>query len=376
MIFAVTRGHSMGLSSAVTNFNRVPDIVTTVCRRILAIALWHYFDDYGYICLRFELDPGPQGFQHVSSLLGFAVSPDKHHSLSDRQEHLGLLHDFTQTSSDIVALDSKAGRVQACLARIDSLISDGEYPTDEINSLRSEIVFMMRTSLGKQARGGIQLLSGSKGDILAGPIFFRRVLEQLQPRPLLLHRELQHSIRCYSDACREPRLLHPAGEVCVTVASDHISQAFCGLGGLVADSDKLYAVASEASASWHSFLCPRITQIAPAELVAVCGTVYSMIDRLCGRHAVFFIDNAAICSALVAGKSSQPDLQFIITAFHIYLCQHDISWWVEWVPSDSDPSDILRRELCHPDLPVDHLHIPWWAHACDELHTLLGADLS
>ena len=372
VVFALTRGHIMGLASAVNNFNRVPELVTAVGRRVLAIPMWHYFDDYGYVSLAFEGVSAPHSLAALSSLVGFEVSPDKHCALSIEQEHLGLRHDFTQTKYDAVCIDAKAGRIVSCIARIDSLLSDGEFSNDDINSLRGELVFMMCTSLDKQARGGMKLLTGSHDTVMAGLVFFRKILDSFQPRTIPLIRMTTFSVRCYSDACWEPRLYHPACEGCII--EDQIVQAFCGLGGLVAVEDSLFAVAAEAKNSWHSFLKPRITQIAPAELLAVCGTVFTLLAAFQGQHTILFIDNAAICSALVAGKSSQTDLQHIITAFHIFMCVHHISWWIEWVPSDSNPSDVLSRELAHPTLPVCEMHIPWWAYPSGTLNTLLDAN--
>ena len=50
--FHISFTHLFGLSEAVVNFNRLPELLTAVCRRIGACPTWHFFDDQG--CLEFE----------------------------------------------------------------------------------------------------------------------------------------------------------------------------------------------------------------------------------------------------------------------------------------------------------------------------------
>ena len=40
-------GHNFGLLSAVVNFNRLPELLTALCRRMAWCPSWHYFDDLG-----------------------------------------------------------------------------------------------------------------------------------------------------------------------------------------------------------------------------------------------------------------------------------------------------------------------------------------
>ena len=47
MVFAVSKAHLLGLSAAVLNFNRVPEFLIAVCRRVGAVPCWHFFDDSG-----------------------------------------------------------------------------------------------------------------------------------------------------------------------------------------------------------------------------------------------------------------------------------------------------------------------------------------
>lgn len=50
-VFAISYDHLFGLAAAVNNFNRQPDLLTAIARRIGRFATWHYFDDQGTLNL-------------------------------------------------------------------------------------------------------------------------------------------------------------------------------------------------------------------------------------------------------------------------------------------------------------------------------------
>ena len=52
MEFFVSYTHLCGLSAAVVNFNRLPELMTALCRRIGLCPTWHYFDDQGSLDFR------------------------------------------------------------------------------------------------------------------------------------------------------------------------------------------------------------------------------------------------------------------------------------------------------------------------------------
>ena len=51
--FAISIGHLFGLAAAVVNFNRLPELLTAVCRRIGSVATWHFYDDQGVLTIRY-----------------------------------------------------------------------------------------------------------------------------------------------------------------------------------------------------------------------------------------------------------------------------------------------------------------------------------
>ena len=47
--FYISYTHLFGLSAAVVNFNRFPELTTAVARRVGTATTWHFFDDQGVI---------------------------------------------------------------------------------------------------------------------------------------------------------------------------------------------------------------------------------------------------------------------------------------------------------------------------------------
>ena len=79
--FAISVGHLFGLAAAVVNFNRLPELLTAVCRRIGFCPTWHFYDDQGG--LTFSLRSGvfaypPQKWvDFVFQFVGRLVPADK-----------------------------------------------------------------------------------------------------------------------------------------------------------------------------------------------------------------------------------------------------------------------------------------------------------
>ena len=99
-------------------------------------------------------------------------------------------------------------------------------------------------------------------------------------------------------------------------------------------------------------LSERKTQIIPLELMAAAGMLSTYQVHLRGRDGIFFIDNQSVCCALTKGSSRSWDIQAGCRV------------WIEWVPSESNPADILSRESKSlyetPSGAIDTLLLPTW----------------
>ena len=104
------------------------------------------------------------------------------------------------------------------------------------------------------------------------------------------------------------------------------------------------AAALDTPQEWVDALSERKTQIIPLELMAAAGMLFTYREALRGREVIFFIDNQSVCCALTKGSSRSWDIQAMCSAWHLFCLQAGCRVWIEWVPSESNPADILSRD--------------------------------
>ena len=56
-----------------------------------------------------------------------------------------------------------------------------------------------------------------------------------------------------------------------------------------------------------------------------------------------FNDNLGAACTLISGSSTQEDVQCILTQWQLFVIQYKIAVWIEWIPSDQNPSDEVSR---------------------------------
>ena len=89
MVFAISFAHVFGFSAAVTNFNRLPELLTAVARRIGGVPTWHFFGDQG--TLEFQKSSSPEeqtsGAQEwVGELFSLCGAPSRRESIFKRAQ--------------------------------------------------------------------------------------------------------------------------------------------------------------------------------------------------------------------------------------------------------------------------------------------------
>ena len=83
----------------------------------------------------------------------------------------------------------------------------------------------------------------------------------------------------------------------------------------------------------------HVTQIAMAELIAPVIAIRSHLDLFREVAATFYIDNVVAQCALVRGASKAADLSLMGLAFMTRCHALGCSYWIEWVPSNSNLAD-------------------------------------
>ena len=194
--------------------------------------------------------------------------------------------------------------------------------------------------------------------LYVGIEFFLRVIPIIKPK--LFHLGVLHEkpVIAYSDAEWTP----PAHPPLLPGR---------GLGGCILLQDQYLSCSINTPMKIVDALNLRATQIIPLELIAAAGLLQTFGERIRGRNVIFFIDNQSVCGVLTKGVSKSRDLQHLSTAWHILCAQLGCRVWIEWVPSKSNPADILSRHHRSEDDILDlydsnactykEMVIPEWA---------------
>ena len=161
--------------------------------------------------------------------------------------------------------------------------------------------------------------------------FFANVIPLLEPRVDMLGKVHSRPVIAYSDAEWSPAA-HPP-----LLPSR-------GLGGCIWTDDVGRACSIITPAKVVNSLHIRETQIIPLELLAGAGVLATYAKELRGKEVILLIDNQSVCAILTKGISKSRDIQILATSWHLLAKEIGCHVWIEWVPSKSNPADILSRE--------------------------------
>ena len=90
--------------------------------------------------------------------------------------------------------------------------------------------------------------------------------------------------------------------------------------------------------------CERQTQIIPSEAVCAVGAFWHLREHLYDQDVNYFVDSQSAVEALIKGTCSASDVADIANVAHLLWLLLRTRVWIEWVDSDSNPSDGLSRD--------------------------------
>ena len=193
---------------------------------------------------------------------------------------------------------------------------------------------MASNSFGRIGRLGaavLKKLQYQKSNIFteedAGALEFHlQIIQRVPPRTIHFNRAPSKPLVLYTDAMAEP------GER-------------PGLGLLLFRDPPLAALGVAMRLPWSLYTSwsDRQQQIFPAEVAAVPLALALFRQECAGRDVIAFVDNEAAVSSLIRGSTKVGDTNALVELSHALSLLLHTRVWIEWIDSESNPSDGLSR---------------------------------
>ena len=87
------------------------------------------------------------------------------------------------------------------------------------------------------------------------------------------------------------------------------------------------------------------TLICQIELFAVVLVRWEFQTELANKRVLLFVDNNSARGGILKGRSSGPTMNDLVKAFYAAEVSSPAFWWVERVPSKSNPADEPSRAM-------------------------------
>ena len=127
VVYFTLPGFNFGLASAVPQFNRFPELMQAVARRLFGICSCHFFDDFNVTEPAFSAASGQWALRQLLDIVGFPFAKAKAVDVGPVVVFLGVESDFSElTSRGVVLMRVRPDRVARLVARCrDGLPNDG-----------------------------------------------------------------------------------------------------------------------------------------------------------------------------------------------------------------------------------------------------------
>ena len=334
--FAESRAMMFGLAPAVVAFNRLPTLGVAVARRIFATAAAAYFDDVATISCASGSGTEQRATQSVLELVGAPSALAKRFGDAQLRVWLGVCINLARVPSEgLVEMQPKTGLKEKLAEELETH-TDGKPLSKSIASkVRGKAVWAGGLTFGRLARLGLRVLKEKQyhgppevsEDDAAELRFLAMLLRRLPPYTVRVDGRRARGHVLYTDASLEEDGILRAGWVCFTKDGRR-------------PQGSTLTIAPEIVETW----VPRKTQIFQGEAFAVYAAIWNLREELRGSDILAFVDNEGAASALIRGTSSQTDVGAVVHAVHWLLFSLGARLWVEWIDSDSNPSDGLSRD--------------------------------
>ena len=325
-----------GSVASVTAFLRVSLALWKIGSSLLHLMWSVYFDDF--LCLARSSESRHVDFcvSTLFSLLGWKVSEHKLLDFNTICKVLGVQLDLRQSGSGICFVTNTAERVEELVAEIDGAMKSNLLPRRDGEKLRGRLQFASSQMFGRRFRRLLKVLSNH---VTAG----RQTLSDRTHDCLSEIRGL-----LLKNAPRKVESLQ-AEVVHIYVDASFDRDKYSGLGGMVVDMSKktlfFFSETVDNDTLDEIMSKGQKTVIQELEMMAVLAAVKSWHSFLKSRKVVLFTDSESVRGSFLKTWSANDNSDDMINVIFEVEEGFDIPLWIERVPSQSNPSDVLSREV-------------------------------
>ena len=346
VVYCELPGHNFGLTSAVVNFNRYPELAAIAARRLLWVVTEHYYDDNDTAELSEAGDSGQQALVALCSntFFGFPFDPGKDVDMAESNEYLGVISDLSQANEGVLLMDVSKKRRKKIKELTSEILSEQKLTSGLAASLFGKARFMISPCFGSLGKACLQPIMAREYQRNASTLsteledsveFIHFLCDALPPLELPLLPNQKEKIVIFTDAEGKQREgpIAPSGHLGFVV--------YHPVHG------KRYAYA-KAPSDWVELfdrIKQRNTYIGQYELAAAITPFLSLpAEWFQGYPVELWIDNSGAVGGLIKGYSGVPDCARIINLFHFALAKLGVAaLWIDYVPSESNPADVPSR---------------------------------
>ena len=321
-----------GSVASVTAFLRVSLALWKIGSSLLHIMWSVYFDDF--LCLARSSESRHVDFcvSTLFSLLGWKVSEHKLLDFDTICKVLGVQLDLRQSGSGICFVTNTAERVEELVTEIDEAMKSNLLPRKDGEKLRGRLQFASSQMFGRRFRRLLKVLSNH---VTAG----RQTLSDRTHDCLSEIRGL-----LLKNAPRKVESLQ-AEVVHIYVDASFDRDKYRGLGGMVVDMSKktlfFFSESVDNDTLDEIMSKGQKTVIQELEMMAVLAAVKSWHSFLKSRKVVLFTDSESVRGSFLKTWSANDNSDDMINVIFEVEEGFDIPLWIERVPSQSNPSDVV-----------------------------------
>ena len=325
-----------GSIASVTAFLRVSLAIWKIGSSLLKLMWSAYFDDF--LCLARVSEAKHVEFcvNSIFSILGWKVSTHKLLPFSSICKVLGVQLDLRQSGDSLCMISNTTERVEELVQDIANILSAKTLPRVEGEKLRGRLQFASTQVFGRKLKRLLKVLSNH---VTAGRKSLSKLTgECLEQISTILTLNLPRKV-----VASQSDILH------IYVDASFNDANFSGIGGLIIDMQGNYLSFFSAEVVKETIEVVvskgQRTIIQELEMLGVLCAFKCWQELAMSHKIVLFTDSEAVRGAFLKNWSANTDSDRLLNTIFGIEALFGLPAWIERVPSQSNPADVLSREV-------------------------------